>query len=58
MNAIDWFDWIEDGTVALGTLDLDTINDFRAELIDKAERRGAMSNEIAATLRQHFGLPL
>ena len=53
-NIADWIDYLEDAELSFP--DPETLRDVRAELIDKACRRGAISAEAATELMQHYGL--
>lgn len=53
-NVADLIDNLEDAE--LWFRDPIVLRDVRAELIDKACRRGAISSETATELMQHYGL--
>jgi len=52
IDLIDWIDWLEDGEIHFG----DCREEFLTEQIDKANRRGAINDEIAERLIAHFRL--
>lgn len=52
IEVIDWIDWLEDGAMSFG----ECRDDFLAEQIDKAHRRGAIDDQLRADLSAHFNL--